>query len=118
MPTVQDHVGRRENLGVSIRDSAPGPSLVVAHSIAPGKLSGVVTTAERPSVRSGLASLRRARELFLLGRQLPDGAPEEVVAAWKRARFFGVRHDVKEPAPEHSVRPPVSPLLTAARPVL
>ncbi|GCB51942.1 helix-turn-helix domain-containing protein [Streptomyces sp. NL15-2K] len=77
-----------------------------------------MTTAERPSVRSGLASLRRARELFLLGRQLPDGAPEEVVAAWKRARFFGVRHDVKDPAPEHSVRPPVSPLLTAARPVL
>ncbi|MER5216225.1 helix-turn-helix domain-containing protein [Streptomyces sp. NPDC002838] len=77
-----------------------------------------MTTAERPSVRPALASLRRARELFLLGRQLPDGVPEEVVAAWKRARFFGVRHDVKDPAPEHSVRPPASPLLTAARPVL
>lgn len=77
-----------------------------------------MTTAERPSVRPALASLRRARELFLLGRQLPDGIPEDVVAAWKRARFFGVRHDVKDPAPRHSPAAPESPLLTAARPVL
>ncbi|MCC9710744.1 regulator [Streptomyces sp. MNU76] len=41
-----------------------------------------------------MASLRRARESFLEGRRLPDGVPEEIVAAWKRARFFGVRHDV------------------------
>ncbi|WNZ14322.1 helix-turn-helix domain-containing protein [Streptomyces sp. 11x1] len=40
-----------------------------------------------------MASLRRARESFLEGRRLPDGVPEEIVAAWKRARFFGVRHD-------------------------
>ncbi|MCT9082372.1 sigma-54-dependent Fis family transcriptional regulator [Streptomyces fulvoviolaceus] len=77
-----------------------------------------MTTAERPSVRPALASLRRARELFLLGRQLPDGIPEEVVAAWKRARFFGVRHDVQDSAPRHSPGAPESALLTAARPVL
>lgn len=77
-----------------------------------------MTTAERPSVRPALASLRRARELFLLGRQLPDGIPEDVVAAWKRARFFGVRHDAHDSAPRHSPGAPESPLLTAARPVL
>ncbi|MCD9880071.1 helix-turn-helix domain-containing protein [Streptomyces guryensis] len=80
-----------------------------------------MTTAERPAVHPALASLRRARELFLLGRQLPDGVPEDVVAAWKRARFLGVRHDTKPPGPEvprPSVRAPEPPLLTAARPVL
>ncbi|MCX5365665.1 regulator [Streptomyces sp. NBC_00124] len=75
-----------------------------------------MTTAERPTARPALASLRRARELFLRGHQLPDGVPEEVVAAWKRARFFGVRHDVRESAPP--VSPTESPLLAAARPVL
>jgi transcriptional regulator of acetoin/glycerol metabolism len=78
----------------------------------------VVTTAEHPAARPALASLRRARELFLTGHQLPDGVPEDVAAAWRRARFLGVRHDVKDAAPEHSARPPESPLLTAARPVL
>ncbi|MFF4503513.1 sigma-54-dependent Fis family transcriptional regulator [Streptomyces sp. NPDC001401] len=80
-----------------------------------------MTTAERPAVRPALASLRRARELFLLGQQLPDWVPEDVAAAWKRARFFGVRHDVKDPAadaPRLSLRVPESPLLNAARPVL
>ncbi|MGI5452444.1 GAF domain-containing protein [Streptomyces sp. CA-249302] len=77
-----------------------------------------MTTAELPSVRPTLASLRRARELFLLGRQLPDGIPEEVVAAWKRARFFGVRHDAANPSPAGPAGAPESPLLTAARPVL
>ncbi|MEU6251625.1 GAF domain-containing protein, partial [Streptomyces sp. NPDC047043] len=80
-----------------------------------------MTTAERPSVRPTLASLRRARELFLLGQQLPDGVPEDVLAAWKRARFFGVRHDAKDPAPgvpASSLRTLESPLLAAARPVL
>lgn len=75
-----------------------------------------MTTAEHPIARPALASLRRARELFLRGHQLPDGVPEEVLAAWKRARFFGVRHDVRESGP--AVSPPESPLLTAARPVL
>ncbi|MFG2126797.1 helix-turn-helix domain-containing protein [Streptomyces sp. NPDC048751] len=74
-------------------------------------------TAEHPSARPALASLRRARELFLLGRQLPDDVPEDVVAAWKRARFFGVRHDETDP-PEPCARPAESALLTAARPVL
>ncbi|SNX56509.1 regulatory Fis family protein [Streptomyces sp. TLI_55] len=73
-----------------------------------------MTTAERPTA---LSSLRRARELFLRGQQPPDGVPEDVLAAWKRARFFGVRHDVGSPAPE-AAGPVDSPLLTAARPVL
>ncbi|UUU29161.1 regulator [Streptomyces sp. CA-210063] len=84
-----------------------------------------MTTAEHLSVLPALASLRRARELFLEERPLPDGVPEDVVAAWKRARFFGVRHDVPAPAPEaprnsvrHPVRPAASDLLAAARPVL
>ncbi|MEU6804356.1 helix-turn-helix domain-containing protein [Streptomyces neyagawaensis] len=82
-----------------------------------------MTTTEQPSVsvRPTLTSLRRARELFLLGRQVPDDVPEEVVAAWKRARFFGVRHDTRDPVPEPApppVRPEGSALLTAARPVL
>jgi hypothetical protein len=86
-------------------------------------VSGVVTTTEQPtvSVRPTLTSLRRARELFLLGRQLPDDVPEEVVAAWKRAQFFGVRHDTRDPAPDPApppVRPEGSALLAAARPVL
>ncbi|WP_234382637.1 helix-turn-helix domain-containing protein [Streptomyces dysideae] len=80
-----------------------------------------MTTAEHASVHPALASLRRARELFLTGRQLPDGVPEDIVAAWKRARFFGVRPDVRDLAPDaprHPVRPTESALLTAARPVL
>ncbi|KOV92728.1 regulator [Streptomyces sp. NRRL B-1140] len=61
--------------------------------------------------------MRLARERFLSGRPLPRGVPEEVVAAWRRARFFGVPHDLAEPV----ARPPRagdSPLLDAARPVL
>ncbi|MFF5498423.1 helix-turn-helix domain-containing protein [Streptomyces aquilus] len=73
-----------------------------------------MTTAERPTV---LTSLRRARELFLRGQQPPDGVPDDVLAAWKRARFFGVRHDADAPAPE-AAAPVDSPLLAAARPVL
>ncbi|WP_322723394.1 helix-turn-helix domain-containing protein [Streptomyces spongiae] len=80
-----------------------------------------MTTTEHPSVRPGLAALRRARELFLTGHELPDDVPADVAAAWKRARFFGVRHDVTDSAPE-APRPPARPaesaLLTAARPVL
>lgn len=76
-----------------------------------------MTITERPTARRPtLASVRRARELFLHGHQLPDGVPDEVLAAWKRARFFGVRPDVRESAP--AVSPSESPLLTAARPVL
>ncbi|WP_079022687.1 helix-turn-helix domain-containing protein [Streptomyces resistomycificus] len=77
-----------------------------------------MTTAEHPTARPALDSLRRARELFLTGRQLPDGVPEEIVSAWRRARFLGVRHDVGDAVPERAVRPPESLLLTAARPVL
>ncbi|SEC79588.1 Transcriptional regulator of acetoin/glycerol metabolism [Streptomyces sp. 3213] len=64
-----------------------------------------------------LAPLRQARERFLTGRPLPDGVPDEILAAWRRARFFGVRHDLDGPL--HDPEPPVeSALLEAARPVL
>ncbi|MEE1837813.1 helix-turn-helix domain-containing protein [Streptomyces sp. SP17KL33] len=89
-----------------------------------------MTTAEHLPVAPALASLRRARQSFLEGRQLPDGVPEEIVAAWRRARFFGVRHDGVRPEDERpdrvrpegelrgGVRPDESALLAAARPVL
>ncbi|KFF95891.1 regulator [Streptomyces scabiei] len=87
-----------------------------------------MTTAEHLPVHPALASLRRARELFLEGRELPDGVPEEIVAAWRRARFFGLRHDAPDSAPDapgtaadtprNAVRPDESALLAAARPVL
>ncbi|WP_232028579.1 helix-turn-helix domain-containing protein [Streptomyces lincolnensis] len=77
-----------------------------------------MTTAEHPPARPTLASLRRARTLFLTGRQLPDEIPEDIAAAWRRARFFGVRHDVTDPSPASRVRSSASPLLAAARPVL
>jgi hypothetical protein len=75
-----------------------------------------VTTAEDSPARPALTPLRQARERFLTGRPLPDGVPDEVVAAWRRARFFGVPHDLKEPA--GPVRPVESALLSAVRPVL
>ncbi|MFI9828684.1 sigma-54-dependent Fis family transcriptional regulator [Streptomyces sp. NPDC051913] len=75
-----------------------------------------MTTAERPTA---LTSLRRARELFLRGRQPPDGVPDDVLAAWKRARFLGVRHDVPPPVPDTpGPAATESALLAAARPVL
>ncbi|HSX99870.1 MAG TPA: GAF domain-containing protein, partial [Streptomyces sp.] len=87
-----------------------------------------MTTVEHRPVHPALASLGRARELFLAGRQLPDGVPEEIAAAWRRARFFGLRHDVpgsatamaRKPAapPRDTVRPDGCDLLAAARPVL
>ncbi|MFH8468106.1 helix-turn-helix domain-containing protein [Streptomyces sp. NPDC017991] len=63
-----------------------------------------------------LTPLRRARERFLTGLPLPDDVPTEVAAAWRRARFFGVPHDLTEPA--RPAPPAGSALLTAARPVL
>lgn len=99
-----------------------------ALSISPGTVSRVVTTAERLPVHPALESLGRARELFLAGRQLPAGVPEEVVAAWRRARFLGLRHDGPGPdvdavrgpaaAPRDAVRREGCHLLSAARPVL
>ncbi|MFJ8630418.1 helix-turn-helix domain-containing protein [Streptomyces sp. NPDC093568] len=73
-----------------------------------------MTTAEHSPA---LAPLRQARERFLTGRPLPDGVPDDVVAAWRRARFFGVRPDLDGPVRE-SARPADSPLLEAARPAL
>ncbi|MGA5356807.1 helix-turn-helix domain-containing protein [Streptomyces purpurascens] len=76
-----------------------------------------MTTTEHTPAATALPSLYDARERFLTGRPLPDGVPEEVAAAWRRARFFGVPHDLKEPA-VRPVRPVESALLDAARPVL
>ncbi|WP_328420430.1 helix-turn-helix domain-containing protein [Streptomyces sp. NBC_00443] len=73
-----------------------------------------MTTAEHPPA---LAPLRHARERFLTGRPLPAGVPDDVVAAWRRARFFGVRPDLDGPVREPA-HPVDSPLLEAARPVL
>ncbi|MFD4559117.1 helix-turn-helix domain-containing protein [Streptomyces sp. NPDC058469] len=64
-----------------------------------------------------LAPLRQARERFLSDRPLPDDVPDEVLAAWRRARFFGVRHDLDGPLHEPEL-PADSVLLEAARPVL
>ncbi|SDM30367.1 Transcriptional regulator of acetoin/glycerol metabolism [Streptomyces sp. cf386] len=74
-----------------------------------------MTTVEDPPA---LAPLRQARQRFLTGRPLPDGVPDDVVAAWRRARFFGVRPDLGGPVRELSTGPADSPLLEAARPVL
>ncbi|MFG2555794.1 helix-turn-helix domain-containing protein [Streptomyces sp. NPDC048581] len=74
-----------------------------------------MTTVEHPPA---LAPLRQARQRFLTGRPLPDGVPDDVVAAWRRARFFGVRHDLGGPVRELSTGPADSLLLEAARPVL
>lgn len=75
-----------------------------------------MTTTEESPARPALTPLRQARERFLTGRPLPEGVPDELVAAWRRARFFGVRHDLAEPS--EPLPPPPSALLTAARPVL
>ncbi|MFI7407341.1 helix-turn-helix domain-containing protein [Streptomyces sp. NPDC049627] len=74
-----------------------------------------MTTAEHPPA---LAPLRQARQRFLAGRPLPDGVPDDVVAAWRRARFFGVRPDLDGPVGEPVAGPADSPLVEAARPVL
>ncbi|WP_037821318.1 hypothetical protein [Streptomyces sp. NRRL S-146] len=77
----------------------------------------MTTTDPSPAATTARPSLRVARERFLSGRSLPPGVPEEVVAAWRRARFFGVPHDLAEPV---ACPPPPgeSALLGAARPVL
>ncbi|MCX4237866.1 helix-turn-helix domain-containing protein [Streptomyces ortus] len=72
-----------------------------------------MTTANDPHA---LTPLRRARERFLTGLPLPDDVPADVAAAWRRARFFGVPHDLTDPA--DPAPPAGSALLTAARPVL
>ncbi|MGW3407772.1 helix-turn-helix domain-containing protein [Streptomyces sp. NPDC000888] len=77
-----------------------------------------MSIAEHSPALSTLAPLRQARERFLTGRPLPDGVPDEIVAAWRRARFFGVPHDLKEPAEFPVGARPESALLSAARPVL
>lgn len=78
----------------------------------------MTTANESPALSTppALTPLRRARERFLTGLPLPDGVPAEVAAAWRRARFFGVPHDLSGSA--RSAPPVGSTLLTAARPVL
>ncbi|MFE8957640.1 sigma-54-dependent Fis family transcriptional regulator [Streptomyces iakyrus] len=76
-----------------------------------------MTTTDPSPATTALPSLSAARERFLSGRPLPPDVPEEVLAAWRRARFFGVPHDLAEPV----ACPPLpgeSVLLDAARPVL
>ncbi|MCF1646693.1 sigma-54-dependent Fis family transcriptional regulator [Streptomyces indiaensis] len=76
-----------------------------------------MTTTDPSPTATARPSLRLARERFLSGRPLPPGVPEEVVAAWRRARFFGVPHDLAQPPAPPSL-PQESTLLDAARPVL
>ncbi|WP_053757988.1 MULTISPECIES: helix-turn-helix domain-containing protein [Streptomyces] len=76
-----------------------------------------MTTTQQAPVGLAVPTLRRARERFLAGRPLPDGVPDEVVAAWRRARFFGVPRDLRETPAGPPPREP-SALLAAARPVL
>ena len=71
------------------------------------------------STAEGLRELRRAREDFLAGGlrdEVPPGLPVSLVAAWRRALFYGVVPDLaavpRVPAPR---RPSV---LSAAAPVL
>ncbi|MDQ0936703.1 helix-turn-helix domain-containing protein [Streptomyces turgidiscabies] len=73
-----------------------------------------MTTAEESPA---LLLLSQARQRFLTGRPLPADVPDETVAAWRRARFLGVRHDVRRAG---SVDEPSagSALSAAARPVL
>ncbi|MFD8717537.1 sigma-54-dependent Fis family transcriptional regulator [Streptomyces sp. NPDC059629] len=84
-----------------------------------------MTTAEHPptagrhlSPRPALGRLRRARARFLAGHPLPKDVPDEVAAAWRRARFYGVQHDFAGPFPAQAPRLPDPALLEAARPVL
>ncbi|WP_405824672.1 regulator [Streptomyces sp. NBC_01390] len=73
-----------------------------------------MTTAEESPA---LLLLSQARQRFLTGHPLPDDVPDETVAAWRRARFLGVRHDVRQTGPVDG-RAFGSALLAAARPVL
>ncbi|MFD8817699.1 hypothetical protein ACFV23_40990 [Streptomyces sp. NPDC059627] len=84
-----------------------------------------MTTAEHPSTaglqsppRPALGELRRARARFLAGHPLPADVPDEVAAAWRRARFHGVRPDCAAPLADRAPQAPDPALLAAARPVL
>lgn len=94
------------------------PGVAVRFRRTPDTVRGVVSIAEHSPALSTLAPLRQARERFLTGRPLPEGVPDEIVAAWRRARFFGVPHDLKEPAEFPAGARAESALLSAARPVL
>ncbi|MFD8508160.1 helix-turn-helix domain-containing protein [Streptomyces sp. NPDC059687] len=76
-----------------------------------------MTTTEHSPADTSITPLRRARERFLSGRPLPEDVPEEVVASWRRARFFGVPHDLQK-GTAGPLRPTGAALLGTARPVL
>ncbi|KUJ54186.1 helix-turn-helix domain-containing protein [Streptomyces sp. MI02-2A] len=76
-----------------------------------------MTTTEHSPAGTSLTPLRRARERFLSGRPLPEDVPEEVVASWRRARFFGVPHDLQKGTAGPS-RATGAALLGTARPAL
>ncbi|MER6226406.1 regulator, partial [Streptomyces sp900105755] len=78
-----------------------------------------MTTAEHPpTARPALGRLRLARARFLAGHPPPADVPDEVAAAWRRARFHGVRPDTATPAAGRAPQSPEPELLAAARPVL
>ncbi|MFE5036024.1 helix-turn-helix domain-containing protein [Streptomyces sp. NPDC056683] len=78
-----------------------------------------MTTAEHPpTARPALGRLRRARARFLAGHPPPADVPDEVAAAWRRARFHGVRPDTATPAAGRAPQSPEPELLAVARPVL
>ncbi|WP_328891676.1 helix-turn-helix domain-containing protein [Streptomyces sp. NBC_00316] len=80
----------------------------------------MTSTEHSPTAESSTAfsleRLRQARERFLQGRPLSDDVPNNVVAAWRRARFYGVRHDLATAPGTDATEN--SALLAAARPVL
>ncbi|MEU9413404.1 helix-turn-helix domain-containing protein [Streptomyces sp. NPDC048281] len=97
-----------------------------------------MTTAEHPPTaglqsppRTSLGQLRRARARFLAGHPPPADVRDEVAAAWRRARFYGVRPDTgadtaadaatgstADFAGRATPQAPDPALLQAARPVL
>ncbi|WP_229821269.1 MULTISPECIES: helix-turn-helix domain-containing protein [Streptomyces] len=75
-----------------------------------------MSSGEHSPTRPAVSALRRARSRFLSGRPLPEDVPDEIAAAWRRARFFGVAHDLVPAGPRQPV--PSPHLLRVARPVL
>ncbi|MGW1835956.1 helix-turn-helix domain-containing protein [Streptomyces sp. NPDC002067] len=72
------------------------------------------TDSFRPAPEQAL--IRQARDRFLAGLPLPDGVPEPLVSAWRRAAFFGVPSDL--PAAGTPRPAGDGALAGAARPVL
>ncbi|MFG2223223.1 helix-turn-helix domain-containing protein [Streptomyces sp. NPDC048644] len=75
-----------------------------------------MTSTDSFRVAPQLSRIRQARAHFLAGRPLPDGVPGDLVSAWRRASFFGVRPDLA--AVSAAPTGADAPLPAAARPVL